>query len=530
MFRGECFVPPVVFGILLLTLSGAAQSDIPKVISYQGKVTDTGGSPVVDGSYNMRFWIYDAATGGAILWDSGAQSVYVSGGIFNVLLGESPQPMLDLDFDQDYWLLVRFNGVDQTPRQRLAATGYVYMASGLVPGTEVVGEVTAPPRAAIKGINTDTSGYTYGLYGVANSTHGYGIVGLANATTGTTYGVYGQAASSTGARGVYGWASSSFGFTVGVYGLTESDNGHGVHGYASRTTGTTYGIYGATASSVGYGVYGKAAATGDVNLGYGVWGENSYGNYGYLGSYGHGVYGYCWQNGTAVRGDHNSSNYGELGTLAQGVYGYGDLGSTGVRGVSEEGIGVKGQGGSGGVSGQGDDVGVYGGTIYGTGVYGYATASTGAAIGVKGESLSTDPGGYGVYYVGGLGGVGAMQSIVRTSQGPTGLDVITAAGNWVEDFGEGRLHSGRGRVELDALFLETVTIDDDHPMKVFVELGGACEGVYIIKDEAGFDVVELRQGSSSIPFDYRVVAKRKGFENKRLELCEPVVDHSAHSQ
>jgi hypothetical protein len=36
----------------------------------------------------------------------------------------------------------------------------------------------------------------------------------------------------------------------------------------------------------------------------------------------------------------------------------------------------------------------------------------------------------------------------------------------------------------------------------------------------GFDVVELRGGSSSVPFCYRVVAKRKGFEQKRLDYCE----------
>jgi hypothetical protein len=40
------------------------------------------------------------------------------------------------------------------------------------------------------------------------------------------------------------------------------------------------------------------------------------------------------------------------------------------------------------------------------------------------------------------------------------------------------------------------------------------------KGATGFDVIELRGGTSSVPFDYRVVAKRKGFEQMRLEYCE----------
>ena len=107
-----------------------------------------------------------------------------------------------------------------------------------------------------------------------------------------------------------------------------------------------------------------------------------------------------------------------------------------------------------------------------------------------------------------------------TSKGPTGLDVMTAAGSWVEDFGEGRLVSGRCHIELDQLFMETVTIDDKNPMKVFVELGGRCEGVYVEKGLSGFDVTELRDGRSNVAFDYRVVAKRRGFEDKRLEYCK----------
>ena len=82
------------------------------------------------------------------------------------------------------------------------------------------------------------------------------------------------------------------------------------------------------------------------------------------------------------------------------------------------------------------------------------------------------------------------------------------------------LVDGRAHVELDPLFLETITIDAQNPMKVFVQLNGDCKGVYVIKGASGFDVVELQGGTSSTAFDYRVMAKRKGFEQKRLDYCK----------
>ena len=73
--------------------------------------------------------------------------------------------------------------------------------------------------------------------------------------------------------------------------------------------------------------------------------------------------------------------------------------------------------------------------------------------------------------------------------------------------------------ELDKLFLETVTINEKNPMKVFIQLRDECEGVYVKTSRNSFDVNELRGGSSDASFMYRVVAKRKGFEQRRLDYC-----------
>ena len=53
-------------------------------------------------------------------------------------------------------------------------------------------------------------------------------------------------------------------------------------------------------------------------------------------------------------------------------------------------------------------------------------------------------------------------------------------------------------------------------MKVFVQLEGDCRGVYVSKGITSFNVNELQGGTRSVSFSYRVVAKRKGYEDVRL--------------
>jgi hypothetical protein len=154
----------------------------------------------------------------------------------------------------------------------------------------------------------------------------------------------------------------------------------------------------------------------------------------------------------------------------------------------------------------------------GHGVYSRAYAATGYTIGVFGSAASTD--GYGVYYSGGLAGTGTKSCVVKTSQGPTLMYCQESPENWFEDVGRGELLNGRAHIDLDPLFLETVTIDPINPMNVFVQLRGDCRGVFVEEGLVGFDVIELQGGRSQVGFVYRVMAKRKGFEAKRLDVCE----------
>ena len=153
------------------------------------------------------------------------------------------------------------------------------------------------------------------------------------------------------------------------------------------------------------------------------------------------------------------------------------------------------------------------------GVAGFATGGSGTNYGLYGLA-SGGTNNIGVYYSGGLAGTGTKSCVVKTSRGPTLLYCQESPENWFEDFGQGQLVNGRAHIMLDNLFLETVTIDAADPMKVFVQLEGDCKGVYVSKGANSFDVIELNHGTSNVPFSYRVVAKRKGFENMRLEYTK----------
>ncbi len=133
--------------------------------------------------------------------------------------------------------------------------------------------------------------------------------------------------------------------------------------------------------------------------------------------------------------------------------------------------------------------------------------------------------------LGGLQVDGTKNAIVKTNSGEYRLMYSQESPEvWFEDFGSGQLINGKSHIDLDSIFLQTVTISEEHPMKVFVQLNGDSNGVYVVKGKTGFDIIELNNGKSNVPFDYRVVAKRKGFENIRLEQSSKAAETSSEFQ
>jgi hypothetical protein len=170
---------------------------------------------------------------------------------------------------------------------------------------------------AVQGTNSLAGDYgilgklNYGVYGVASSSNGNGVLGVANNGS-NAYGVWGR---SSAGYGVYGQNDNT-----GNYGYLGGSTYYGVYGFANSTNGT--GVKGEANNGVfSYGVRGES------NTGFGVKGENTAsGNLGYLGSSDYGVYG-ASISGTGVRGG-SSFGDGVVGSSSGGIN------TAGVHGIA----------------------------------------------------------------------------------------------------------------------------------------------------------------------------------------------------
>jgi hypothetical protein len=265
-------------------------------INYQGRLTDTGGTPL-DGTYPMRFELYDTDTGPTSLWDSGIMSVDVDQGLFNVELAVDPA-----DFNgQALWLRIYVDGDWLFPRQELLPVPY---ALSLRPGAHIKGVGPTTCSAVLK-VENDAGGFC-----------GWAVQGIA--ATGAA--VWGE---STGGLGVRG-------YTEDLYAVYGSDGGtiqaQGYGGYFETTTGV--GVYGyssaerTVANNLAPGVYGRSAN------GVGVYGVGESDRSGVLGEStdGTGVRGWS-TNGNGVRG-YSQNTYGGYFSSAnhRGIYAKGDTG------------------------------------------------------------------------------------------------------------------------------------------------------------------------------------------------------------
>lgn len=147
----------------LLLLSSIGSAAVPLTMNYQGYLTAAEGTPV-DAAVSILFSIYDTATGGTALW-SETQSVVVSNGIYNVVLG-SVDPAgnpLNLPFDVPYFLGVKVEtDLEMTPRHELTSAGYAFRAfiantiqNGAVTDEKITGPISGS-KISSTGLDADT--------------------------------------------------------------------------------------------------------------------------------------------------------------------------------------------------------------------------------------------------------------------------------------------------------------------------------------------------------------------------------------
>ncbi|HEX7319903.1 MAG TPA: kelch repeat-containing protein [bacterium] len=137
----------------------------PRLLNYQGYLTDTLGNPITNSSLSLSFAIFDSPSGGSQKWTETQSSVSVDKGIFNVLLGSvTPIPDSVFTASTNRYLQLTVAGQVVSPRTPIVSMGYAYTSTysdtaqyaraapttGVPQGYCILGPTTTPPP-----------GYTY---------------------------------------------------------------------------------------------------------------------------------------------------------------------------------------------------------------------------------------------------------------------------------------------------------------------------------------------------------------------------------
>jgi hypothetical protein len=357
-----------------------------------------------------------------------------------------------------------------------------------------------------------------------------------------------------------GFITSISGFNPAVTGGSTGASGVGVYGYNSATSPRGEGVNGVSDGLYGEGVLGQAPGGtlsiigglyNNTDSAYGVWGDTSASaaGYGVLATAG-GSSAFAAANQSVTAGSptifaSNSGTTGNAGTLfveshsATGVatysYAYGHSGTS----VATQPIGVWGDT-AGSVSADCDaanfgypcGVAVLGTVTNGNAFYGlsgdgfndlpdataYFVNSAGQSDALSFATEGSTVGGFCVIDVSGdLICTGTTSQLVPTDNGSrrVALYAVEAPENWFEDAGSSQLTGGSARIEFDTTFAQTVNAGVEY--HVFLTPKGDSEGLYVGNETPqGFEVHEQRGGRSNIAFDYRIMAKRKGYEYVRL--------------
>jgi hypothetical protein len=179
-----CFVFCGVAAWMLLS-AAPVHAAINKQISFQGKLTNTDGTNVADGTYSIRFRIYadptldaaNACSANTCKWEETQASVTTSSGVFQVNLGSSTALPASVDFNTSALYLGVKVGSDaeMTPRIQLTAAPYAFN-SDLLDGLDSTSFVQLSPGAQQTGfinvsgtVNSNTFNSSTLTFGAAST-------------------------------------------------------------------------------------------------------------------------------------------------------------------------------------------------------------------------------------------------------------------------------------------------------------------------------------------------------------------------
>jgi hypothetical protein len=167
-----------------------AATGINQQISFQGKVVNSNGTNVTNGSYTFVFRLYDVDTAGTHIWTE-SKSLTVTDGIFQTNLGDTTALPGSVDFNTDnIYLGINFNGDgEMSPRVHFTAAPYAFNAKkvGGLTVTDTTGTLTIPNGKTISFADafTTTGAFPLTLTSTASTTATLpsGTITLADLTT-----------------------------------------------------------------------------------------------------------------------------------------------------------------------------------------------------------------------------------------------------------------------------------------------------------------------------------------------------------
>jgi len=435
------------------------------------------------------------------------------------------------------WMMVVTNQSAQSKGTLLAqAAGNMLGIEGASPGgAAIVGSTTT--GMGITGQTYGEGGAAY-LWSQANTVPNTQIVsaGQGDGLQITTHN--GNALTSTSINGYGGLFSNNSTYQATVY---ASNSGAGNAGYFGNSSASRVALAGVNASTDPNAIatYGSAAngdgVYGTSTNGYGVYGTstNGVGIYGTAQNYGVGLYGSS-QNGDGIIATATNgialvaASAASTVPVAHIVHNSGTIGLTSPwqDWASTAALWVDGELASGAPQGNyaslmataGDEVaGVFRNNSQNSAtIYAYNVQGNQVSTLFKVFQASSPDGTCGIGGAGNLSCTGQIKTLINAGGGTRRVETyaMQSPENWMEDFGSGALERGVAIVTIDPTFAETVSETSDY--HVFITPNADSRGLYVIRKTATtFEVRESGGGTSSLSFDYRIVAKRRGFEAER---------------
>jgi hypothetical protein len=496
------FAALLITSTLAMAQSPAATSPVPPMVNFSGTLTDVHSKPLT-AVVGVTFSLYKDSEGGAPLWVETQNVQPDKSGHYKVMLGSATSqglPPAMFASGEARWLGVHVQGQEEQARVLLLSVPYALKALD----AETLGG--KPASAFLTGASSNSNAFNPAT--ITGSGKKDFIPMWLNA-------------SKLGNSKLFQSPSGSVGIGTTTPGSTLDVNGTG--NFAETLTAGAASITGNIGASGNIAADGSITAVGTVTGIQAGFGNSTYNNNSLVGV----------NNGagfSAIGGINHDSGHLSYGMSGQsysdigiGVFGYGvNLSNTYKTLAGREPFGVAGDAQD--VSG-----------VIPVGVWG--TADAGA--GVAGENNSTvEPAGVFVNFNTGAGSLafeaegkkghctidtsgdlsctGTKGAVVNLPDNRwVSLYAVESPDNWFEDFGSGQLSSGKSEIKLDSTFAATVNSSLDY--HVFLTPSGDSRGLYVAKKTAtSFEVREQGGGTSSVAFDYRIVVRRKGYENVRM--------------